>query len=236
MKILAIESSGSAASAAILEDEDIIIEKKGPFKITHSETLMPLIKECFEESGLEPSDMDLIAVSGGPGSFTGLRIGSATAKGLGFALGKDLVHVPTLDAMAMNCAGSGRIAVPMMDARRGQVYTGIYEFEKGFPKAVLEGCAMDAGELMDKINSEYPSGRVIFLGDGADAFKDLIIDRCRVDHVFAEGGDAYQRASSVGLLGYRKALNGETVSAADEAPVYLRPSQAERVRAEQNGN
>lgn len=236
MKILAIESSGSAASAAILEDENIIMEKKGPFKITHSETLMPLIKECFDESGLEPADMDLIAVSGGPGSFTGLRIGSATAKGLGFALGKDLVHVPTLDAMAMNCVRSGRIAVPMMDARRGQVYTGIYEFEDGFPKAVLEGCAMDAGELMDMINAKYPSGRVIFLGDGADAFKDLILDRCRVDYAFAEGDDAYQRASSVGLLGLRKAKNGGIVSAADEAPVYLRPSQAERVRAEQNGN
>ena len=236
MKILAIESSGPVASAAILEDENIIIEKKGPFKITHSETLMPLIRDCFAESGLEPAGMDLIAVSGGPGSFTGLRIGSATAKGLGFALEKDLIHVPTLDAMAMNCRRTGRIVVPMMDARRGQVYTGIYEFKDGEIIPILAGCAMDAGELMDMINEKLPSGEVIFLGDGADAFKDLIGERCKAAYAFAEGDDAYQRAASVGLLGYRKALKGETVSAADEAPVYLRPSQAERVRAEQNGN
>ena len=237
MKILAIESSGPIASVAILEDDNVIIERKGPFKITHSETLMPLIKECFDESGLEPAGMDLIAVSGGPGSFTGLRIGSATAKGLGFALGKDLIHVPTLDAMAMNLhTVPEAIVVPMMDARRGQVYTGIYEFEDGVPVPILAGCAVDAGELMEMINERYAAGKVFFLGDGADAFKDLIRERCKVPHTFAEGDNAYQRALSVGLLGYRKALKGETVSAADEAPVYLRPSQAERVRAEKNGN
>lgn len=236
MKILAIESSGSAASAAILEDENVIIEKKGPFKITHSETLMPLVKACFDESALKPMDIDLIAVSGGPGSFTGLRIGSATAKGLGFALSKDLVHVPTLDAMAMNFESSGKLIVPMMDARRGQVYTGIYDFEGGKPLPLLEGCAMGADELMNMINERFRDREIIFLGDGADAFKDIICEKCAAAFAFAEGDDAYQRAKSVGLLGARLAADGHTVSAADEAPEYLRPSQAERVRAEQNGN
>jgi len=232
MKILAIESSGSVASAALLEDENIITELVGPFRVTHSETLMPLISEAFSVSGLKPEDIDLIAVSGGPGSFTGLRIGSATAKGLGFALGKDLVHVPTLEAMAYNFRGSDSLVIPLMDARRNQVYTGIYRFEENRLITCLEGCAMDAGNLMELINSRYASEKVVFLGDGIEAAADLIEQKCLAQYTFAEGRDRLQRASSTGLLGRVLAQEGHIVSADAEAPEYLRPSQAERVRAE----
>lgn len=236
MKILAIESSGAKASAAILDGEALIIEKTGPFKVTHSETLMPMISECFEESSLKPEDIELITVSGGPGSFTGLRIGSATAKGLGFALGKDIVHVPTLDAMAVNFEGSGKVIVPMMDARRSQVYTGIYEFEGGKLNVLLAGCAMPAEELIDIINERFAGREVIFLGDGTPVFGEMISEKCTVPYEIAEGENALQRAKSVGILGCRLAEQGYIISAADEAPEYLRPSQAERVRAEQSGN
>ena len=235
MKILAIESSGSVASAAILEDKNVIIEKLGPFKVTHSETLMPLISECFNETGLKPEDMDLIAVSGGPGSFTGLRIGSATAKGLGFALDKTLVHVPTLDAMAMNQRESGKLIIPLMDARRSQVYTGIYEFEGGQLVTLHEGCAMSIQELVRLVNEKYASREIVFLGDGVETSLAVLNSECKASFTLAVGTDALQRAASVGVLGCMLAQEGKTVSAADEAPEYLRPSQAERVRAEQEG-
>ena len=233
MKLLSIESSGSVASAAILEDGGVLTEKTGPFKVTHSETLMPLISECFKELNMKPEDVDLIAVSGGPGSFTGLRIGSATAKGLGFALGKDIVHVPTLDAMAYNFEGTEKIVVPLMDARRGQVYTGIYSFEDGKLKVHMEQCAVAAAELIEKINSENDGTEVIFLGDGVEPSKEIIGANARFEYTFAEGDLALQKASSVGRLAFVLADEGKIVKAADEAPEYLRPSQAERVRAEQ---
>lgn len=235
MKILAIESSGTVASAALLEDNNIILEKTGPFKVTHSETLMPMIDEAFKEAGMKPVDIDLIAVSGGPGSFTGLRIGSATAKGLGFALNKDLVHVPTLDGMAYNYEGTDSLVVPMMDARRGQVYTGIYGFDGDGLQILLPGCAMAAGELMEYINDHFTGRHIIFLGDGVDAYRETIEQKCSELFTLAEGADALQRASSVGKLGFIMAQKGLTVPADAEAPVYLRPSQAERVRAEQSG-
>ena len=236
MKILAIESSGGCASCAILEDDNILIEKTGPFKVTHSETLMPMIADAFREMHLNASDMDLIAVSGGPGSFTGLRIGSATAKGLGFALGKQLVHVPTLDALSCNFRDSEDVIVPLMDARRGQVYTGIYRFEKdpeGEPQLVtlLQGCAVPVEELLDIINEKYASCRIIFTGDGTAPSKELIESTLKAEYAFAEGADALQRAGSVGLLGFSLYKKGMAHDAAAEAPEYLRPSQAERVRA-----
>lgn len=234
MKILAIESSGTVAGAAVFEDGKIIAEGRGPFKVTHSETLMPLTDEVLKKAGIKAADVDLIAVSGGPGSFTGLRIGSATAKGLGFALGKKLVHVPTLDAMAYNFFGTDGIIVPMMDARRNQVYTGIYSFEGETLKVLKESCAMDAGELIDEISEKYADKPVTFLGDGAAAFEE-IVKKCTAEYTVASGENLLQRASSVAKLAAVLADQGKTVDADFEAPDYLRPSQAERVRAEQEG-
>lgn len=233
MKILAIESSGTVASAALLEDDNVIIEKTGSFKVTHSETLMPMIDEVYRESGINPDQTDIIAVSGGPGSFTGLRIGSATAKGLGFALGKELVHVPTLNAMAYNFKGSDKLIVPVMDARRSQVYTGIYSFDKDRLEILLEGCAMAAADLVSYIGEHYPDRKVIFTGDGMEVVRKAAEEAGTAGFELAEGPDALQRAASVGKLGYELALQGQTVSADAEAPVYLRLSQAERVRSEQ---
>ena len=240
MNILAIESSGKVASAAIWQDGAILSEKMGAFKVTHSETLMPLIAEVIKETGIGKENIDLIAVSGGPGSFTGLRIGSATAKGLGLALEKPLVHVPTLDAMAWNFKGTGATVVPIMDARRDQVYTGIYRFDlskEGSQAMIIDtaGCAMAVTELLDLLKTEHSKEEIIFLGDGVDAFSDVIKEKCSCRFSFAKGDNAYQRAASVADLGALLANEGHTVNADDEAPEYLRPSQAERVRKEQAG-
>lgn len=128
MKLLAIDSSGLVASIAVMEDENLIAEYTVNYKKTHSQTLLPMLNEVRNMIELDLDSIDFIAVAAGPGSFTGLRIGSATAKGLGLALGKPLVGVPTVDGMAFNLYGTDKLVCPIIDARRGQVYTGIYEF------------------------------------------------------------------------------------------------------------
>ncbi|MGN0253784.1 MAG: tRNA (adenosine(37)-N6)-threonylcarbamoyltransferase complex dimerization subunit type 1 TsaB, partial [Lachnospiraceae bacterium] len=131
MKILAIDSSGLVATVAVLEDDELIAEYTVNYKKTHSETLLPMLDEIKSMINLDLSEIDAIAVTKGPGSFTGLRIGSATVKGLAYALNVPIISVPTVDALSMNLWGSDKLIVPVMDARREQVYTGIYEFAGG---------------------------------------------------------------------------------------------------------
>ncbi len=151
MRILAIEASSLVASVAILTDDIITAEYTVNHKKTHSQTLLPMIDEVCKMAEVEPESFDAIAVSGGPGSFTGLRIGSATAKGLGQALGIPIIHVPTLDAMAYNMYGTDMLICPIMDARRSQVYTGIYSFEEGKLSVHMPSSAMAIDELIEKL-------------------------------------------------------------------------------------
>ena len=130
MKILALDSSGIVASVAVVEDDTLLAEYTVNYKKTHSQTLLPMLDEIVKMTELELESVDAIAVAAGPGSFTGLRIGSATAKGLGLALKKPLVAVPTVDALAYNLYDAQGLICPIMDARRKQVYTGIYRFEE----------------------------------------------------------------------------------------------------------
>lgn len=130
MKILAIESSSMVASAAIMTEETILAEYTINHKKNHSQTLLPMIDEIVTMTETDLAEMDAIAVSGGPGSYTGLRIGSATGKGLGLALNKPMIHIPTMDAMAYNFFGTDRLICPIMDARRQQVYYGFYHCEE----------------------------------------------------------------------------------------------------------
>ena len=168
MRILALDSSGLVASVAIVEkdqkDEQLIAEYTVNYKKTHSQTLLPMLDEVAKMTELDMSTIDAIAVAGGPGSFTGLRIGSATAKGLGLALKKPLIHIPTLEGLAYNLCGTNAIVCPIMDARRRQVYTGIYRFE-GEKLIVLEDqMAIGIEELGEKLKAY--EGEVVFLGDG----------------------------------------------------------------------
>ena len=131
MKILALDSSGLVASVAVVEDDILVAEYTMNYKKTHSQTLLPMMKEKKKAISLDLNSIDAIAVAAGPGSFTGLRIGSATAKGLGLALDKPLIGIPTVDALAYNLYDTApdTLICPIMDARRKQVYTGIYCFE-----------------------------------------------------------------------------------------------------------
>ena len=158
MKILGIESSSLVASVAVVTDGLVTAEYTVNFKKTHSQTLLPMIDEVSRMLELDLNDVDAIAVSGGPGSYTGLRIGSATAKGLGLALNKPLVHVPTMDAMAYNLYGTSALICPVMDARRGQVYTGLYHYEDAF-EVVKPQCGMDIHELIGELNARSSGKR-----------------------------------------------------------------------------
>ena len=168
MRILALDSSGLVATVAILEDEQTIAEYTVNYKKTHSQTLLPMLDEIVKMTEFDLSTVDAIAVAGGPGSFTGLRIGSATAKGLGLALDKPLIHIPTVDGMAYQLFGNGGLICPIMDARRNQVYTGIYRFEKDF-EIVEEQMAISVQELIEKLNAY--GEKVTFMGEGAPVDK-----------------------------------------------------------------
>lgn len=232
MRILGIESSSLVASVAIVEDETTMAEYTVNFKKTHSQTLLPMIDEMVKLLEIDLSTVDAIAVSGGPGSFTGLRIGSATAKGLGLALHKPLIHVPTLDATAYNLYGTEALICPIIDARRNQVYTGIYRFRESF-EIVHGQDAMDIDGLIGILNSMGEP--VIFLGDGVPVFRSRIEETLTVRALFAPAHVNRQRASAVAAMGAVYFKEGKTETAMEHKPDYLRKSQAEREREEREG-
>lgn len=229
MKILALDSSGLVASVALVSEEQLIGEYTINYKKTHSQTLLPMLDVMFQQLDMDIAQIDAIAISGGPGSFTGLRIGAATAKGLGLALKKPLIHVPTADGMAYQMYGVQGIICPIMDARRSQVYTGLYEYEDGF-HVVKEQMAVSIDELLEMLNDmEKP---VTFLGDGVPVHREKIEQMLYVPYTFAPSYCNRQRASAVGALGIEYYKLGKIEDAAEHKPDYLRVSQAERERAE----
>ncbi|MDO4304029.1 MAG: tRNA (adenosine(37)-N6)-threonylcarbamoyltransferase complex dimerization subunit type 1 TsaB [Bacillota bacterium] len=233
MKIIAIDSSGLVASVAIVEDDILIGEYNVQYKKTHSQTLLPMLDELSRMVELDLSTVDAIAISKGPGSFTGLRIGSATAKGLGLAMNVPLVEIPTLDGLACNLYGTDKLVCPIMDARRNQVYTGIYEYAKidrtpfAFElQTVLSQCAVAVSELADRLND---LGReVIFLGDGVPVYAGNLAELMKVPYSFAPAHMNRQRAAAFGMLAFRYMREGKVTDAGSHAPEYLRLSQAER--------
>ena len=233
MKILGIDSSGLVASVAIVEDDRLVAEYNLQYKITHSQTLLPMLEEIRNRIHLDMQTIDAIAVAAGPGSFTGLRIGAATVKGLGLALGKPIIPVPTLEGMAYNCYGTDLLVCPIMDARRNQVYTGLYIFEKEDRirmKSVMEQTAVGFDELAAKLN--VLGREVLFLGDGVPVFAEAMKELLRIPYHFAPAHMNRQRAASIAALGKEKFEQGIFEDAADHAPEYLRLSQAERERQE----
>lgn len=228
MKILALDSSGLVASVAILEEERVIAEYTMNHKKTHSQTLLPMLDEIIKMTGTDLNEIDAIAIAGGPGSFTGLRIGSATAKGLGLALDKPLIHIPTIEALANNLYGTNvnQIICPIMDARRDQVYTGFYSFDGGILVTIKDQNAAGIRETVDALNEI--GSEVIFLGDGVPVYKEIIAEHMKVPYLFAPAHLNRQRAAAVGGLAFQYFKDGKIETAEDHKPVYLRLSQAER--------
>lgn len=234
IKILAIDSSGLVATAAVVSGNELIAEYTINYKKTHSQTLLPMLDEIKKMIELDLHSIDAIAVAAGPGSFTGLRIGSATAKGLGLALNKPIVPVPTVDGLAFNLYGTEKIICPIMDARRNQVYTGIYRFEREDGRYVLKilkkQCAVSIEEIIDALHKT--GEEVIFLGDGVPVFQSLITQKMQLPYSFAPAHMNRQRAGSVAVLGMEYFRQGKVQTAAEHEPEYLRMSQAEREKME----
>ncbi|RHB93922.1 tRNA (adenosine(37)-N6)-threonylcarbamoyltransferase complex dimerization subunit type 1 TsaB [Mediterraneibacter gnavus] len=242
MRVLAIDSSGLTATVAVVEDTQTVAEYTINYKKTHSQTLLPMIDEVVKMTELDLNTIDAIAVAGGPGSFTGLRIGSATAKGLGFALNKPLIHVPTVDGLAYNVYGCEDIICPIMDARRNQVYTGIYTFSKKVGtkegsnlvepvfQVIKMQMAVSIEELAERLNRYRRP--VVFLGDGVPVYENILAEKLTVPYSFAPAYMNRQRAAVVGTLGIQYYKAGKFETAEEHRPDYLRVSQAERERAQ----
>ena len=234
MRILGIDSSGLVASVAVTDDDVLLGEFTTDYKKTHSTTLMPMLDELIKMLGIDIKTIDAIATAAGPGSFTGLRIGAATVKGLAYALKVSVIAVPTVDAIAYNLYGSKRLICPLMDARRQQAYSGLYRFDETNEFVVKKEQEPEAiKDIIDRINiADEP---VTFLGDGVPVFKDYIEKNATVDYDFAPAFCSRQRAGAVASLG-KKYFDREFYTSAEEfRPVYLRKSQAEREREEKAG-
>ena len=235
MKIIALDSSGLVASVALLEDTGLVGEYNIQYKKTHSQTLLPMLEELKDQVELELSTVDAIAIASGPGSFTGLRIGSATAKGLAYALQIPIIEIPTLQGLACNLCGIADVVCPIMDARRGQVYAGIYEFDGQKLHIVEDQMAVPIEELGEKLKKYLKEGRrVTFLGDGVPVHKTKITEEILPGEAvtFAPANMNRQRAASVGTLGMQYYKEGKIETAMEHEPEYLRVSQAERERKE----
>ena len=234
MKLLALDSSGLVASVALVEDDNLIAEYTIQYKKTHSQTLLPMLDEIKKMVELDLSTVDAIAVAAGPGSFTGLRIGSATAKGLALALEKPIVPVPTVDGLAYQMYGTDALVCPIMDARRSQVYTGIYEFvyenNSYDMRVICQQCAVAFDEIAEQLNGL--GRKVVFLGDGVPVFRERMSEVLKVPYTLAPAHCNRQSAACIGALGSILYAQGKIESGVEHAPEYLRLSQAERERAE----
>lgn len=221
MNILAVDTSGNVCTAAVLCDNKVLSEIYVDNKMTHSQTLGPMIDDVLKRADITISNIDLFACAVGPGSFTGLRIGVGMIKAFCHSTGKQCVAVNTLDALAYNLKGDNRLVCTIIDARRMDVYTATYKQNE----RISEYRALQISDLLDELNGED----AVFIGDGSIVFEEQIL---KSGFSTAHRGVALQRASSVGLLAYER--REETMSAYDLEPYYLRQTQAERVYAEKH--
>ena len=227
MKILALETSAKAVSAALSEDGRILASGYQDTGLTHSRTLMPIVEHLFRNTGLTMSDCDAVAVAAGPGSFTGIRIGVAAAKGLAFAAEKPAVGVSTLAAMAPNVAIADGLVLCAIDASRGQIYKAVFLAENGHLTRLTPDRAIALEELAQELRED--SRPKLVVGDGARLCCEFLSGAglpCRL----APPHLIMQNAASVALEAEALAAAGGLVSAQDLQPVYLRPAQAQRLK------
>jgi tRNA threonylcarbamoyladenosine biosynthesis protein TsaB len=223
MLILASDSSTKTASVALLRDSAIVAESFINIGRNHGETFLPEIVNLLSMGNTRLDEIDLFVVTIGPGSFTGLRIGLSTVKGLAFATGRSVVGVSTLETLASNLSNSLIAICPMLDARKGEVYTALYRPEEAdFPKEIVSEGVTDPGEFLKGVDED-----VIFIGDGALSYTDIIRKKLPGKSHFALSPLNYIRASSAGLIGLKKFRDGDILDLLTFTPRYLRVSEAE---------
>jgi tRNA threonylcarbamoyladenosine biosynthesis protein TsaB len=224
MKILAVDTTAASASAALCEDEFLLGEFYVNIKQTHSETLMPEIVELLGRCNVDISEIGLFAVSSGPGSFTGVRIGVSAIKGMALPRGVPCAAVSSLEAAAMNLPCSAGLICAVMDARRGQFYNALFEAAGARLNRLTEDRAIGVEELAAEL--EKSQKNIVFVGDGADLCYNELNGRLKAE--IAPERLRYQRAGGVAAAGFRVYLAGRSVTPEELKPFYLRMPQAER--------
>ena len=225
MIMLSIDSSTPIASVAVLKDDMILGEALLNTQNTHSEKLLLLVSHLLQELNLSLKSIETIAVAQGPGSFTGLRIGMATAKGLAQAGAKKLISVPTLDALAYNLLGRQGIICPILNAKKNEVYTALYQSEGETLQRLSDYWAIKPEELANKLHDFTET--ICFLGDGVNIYRHILIDSLKKSAVFAPAHQTLPRAASIAALAWQRAKQSDFDDLYDCSIIYVRKSEAE---------
>lgn len=229
MLTLAIDTSTKSASIALLRDSDILSESFFNLDVNHSLVLLPALEHLLRLSNIQSGEIDLFACTLGPGSFTGLRVGASTIKGLALATGKPIAGVSTLEALAFNIVSPEISICPMLDAKKDQVYTALYRTGRNYSLERIESERVtDVRRFLQCIDED-----VIFIGDGAAKYAVLISEMLPGKSYFASVCHQHVRAAVVGLLGEKKYSEGDVLDSLTFAPAYLRASEAEMKRFSQ---
>lgn len=232
MLVLGLETATPACSVALVDDRGLVAESTLVAGPVHSERLMPMVEQLLEGAGVERREIGGLAVSRGPGSFTGLRIGIATAKALAYAWGRPLVGIPTLDALAFNAGPVNAVIYPLLEARRGEVYTAAYRGGEGVPRRLGDYRLTTVEKLLEELEKgqeglDRPPEPVMFLGEAAEARLELLRAALGTRLLVPPRITAWPRAGSVAELGWRELRAGRGMDALPLRPIYLRPSEAE---------
>lgn len=228
MKILSVECSASPVSCAIVNDGRVVGQYYLNTNMTHSQTLMPMVDSLLKCASAEIGDIDLFAVSAGPGSFTGVRIGISAVKGLAFSGNKPCAAVSPLEAMAYNHIDNDAIICSCMDARCNQVYNAVFRVENKTVTRLVEDRALSIAELLEEIKSGKYNGRIILVGDGAEIVYNKAVENSVENIELSSENLRFQSAVGVAFVGEMMYNKGNVVSADCLLPVYLRLPQAER--------
>ena len=224
MKVLGVDTSTSYGSLGIIDDDAVVAEYALLRDETHSTRLVPAIQALLKEARLDLNEIDGMAVSLGPGSFTGLRVGLSAVKGLALAAERPVVGIPTLDALAFNMPFTPYVICPLLDARKGEVYTALYKDDKGGQVEQLTPYQVIAPlDLLEAI----PLQETIFLGDGVEVYRELIEERLGAKAFFAPPHLRFLRGSTVAEIGLQRFKRGEQDDISSLVPIYVRPSDAE---------
>ncbi len=230
MLILAVDSATPVAGAALVDEERVIIESFINYKKTHSQTLLPTIDRIMQECGCSISDIDALAVTAGPGSFTGLRIGMATIKGISMAAHKPIVAVSTLDTLAANIAGSEALLGALLDARKNEVYCGFYDVRGSRPVSLKEpGVCSPQTFIAEAVElaANKKRDKIILLGDGYYRYSEYFNSELKEQLLPMPGHLMLPRAAAAGILAVNKARQGEYEDVYQLRPRYFRLSEAE---------
>jgi tRNA threonylcarbamoyladenosine biosynthesis protein TsaB len=223
MKVLGIDTSTSCGAVGLIDDGEVLCDTFLNIPVTHSERLLPVIEFVLREARCSIGDVDGWAISLGPGSFTGLRIGVSTVKGLAFATHKPVVGVATLDVLASQVSATSYLICPILDARKKEVYTAFYRYGEGdLPRRQSDFQALRPEDLVKKIKE-----RTIFLGDGVRTYGDLLLHSLPSLAIFPAAPLYVSHGSTVAKLGLDLLTKGEHLNVSTFSPIYVRPSEAE---------